>query len=151
MTLFTSGIDATSVSTASVLTQLEIDQVASRFLTVKQWWLEFDGVTASNVPVQSQFVIVTAASSSVFVAATIVSGKNNQAAAAAFGKVTPNAEGTVSLVEPHRIPPTSGLLVQYPLGEEPAIVGAASSASGVALRCKAGAAVNSTAGCAWEE
>lgn len=150
MSLFSTSADALAVSTSGVKTLLEVNQVASRFLVLKQWSIEFDGVTASNVPVQVQLVIVTATSAA-GTGGTIVSMKNFQAAPAATSKTLPATEGTVGVIEAHRVPPTSGLLIQYPLGEEPSIIGAASTASGIAIRALAGAAVNASCTLQWEE
>jgi len=77
--------------------------------------------------------------------------RQNQAALAAAAKKLPATEGTVVVLEEHRIPPTTGILIQYPLMEEPWIIGAASTASGVSLRGAAAVAVNGTAALEWEE
>src|SRR5215475_1078376 len=130
MSLFSAATDQQVVSTSALATILEVDQAASRVLTLKQWSIEFDGVTASNTPVRVQLCIVTATSAA-GTAVTPASMKNNQAAVGASAKRVPATEGTVTVLEEHRVPPTSGLLIQYPLGEEPWIIGAASTASGI--------------------
>jgi hypothetical protein len=150
MSLFSATADAMAVNTASLQTLLEVDQAASRFLILKQWSIEFDGVTASNTPVRVQLCQVTAASAA-GTAVTPASMKANQAAVGAAAKKLPGSEGTVTVLEEHRIPPTSGLVLQYPLGEEPFINGAAASASGLSLRGQAAQAVNATAAMEWEE
>lgn len=150
MSLFSAAADAMAVSTSAISTLLEVDQIASRFLYLKQWSIEFDGVTASNVPVRTELVIVTATSAA-GTAVTAQPMKNFQAAVGATAKKLPATEGTTTLIETHRVPPTSGLLIQYPLGEEPFIIGAASTASGIAIRALAGAAVNAACTLEWEE
>src|SRR5438105_4898128 len=149
MSLFSATADAMAVPVA-LATLLEVDQAASRVLTLKQWSLEFDGVTASNVPVRCQLCIVTAASA-VGTAVTPAAMRQNQAALAAAAKKLRASEGTVVVLEEHRIPPTTSILVQYPLMEEPWIIGAAASASGISLRGAAAVAVNATAALEWEE
>lgn len=150
MALFSAAADAMAVNISSLQTLLEADQIASRTLTVRQWSIEFDGVTASNVPVRVQLCQVTA-TSAVGTSVTPASMRMNQSAAAATAKKLPASEGTVTVLEEHRVPPTSGLLIQYPLGEEPWIIGAASTASGISIRALAGAAVNATATIEWDE
>ena len=150
MSLFSAAADAMAVNTGSLQTLLEVDQAASRVLTLKQWSLEFDGVTASNIPVRVQLGIVTAASAA-GTAVTPAAMRQLQPAVAAAAKKLPASEGTFVMLEEHRIPPTTGILIQYPLGEEPFVLGAGASASGVALRAQAAQAVNATATMEWEE
>ena len=150
MALFSAAADAMAVNTGSLQTLLEVDQIASRVMTLKQWSIEFDGVTASNVPIRVQLGIVTA-TSAVGTAVTAQAMRQNQPALAAAGKKLPASEGTFVVLEEHRVPPTSGLLIQYPLGEEPWVIGAAATASGLAIRAQAGAAVNATCTMEWEE
>jgi hypothetical protein len=154
MSLFSATADQMVVTTGAITaagaTTLEVDQAASRVLTLKQWSIEFDGVTASNTPVRVQLGIVTAASA----AGTVITPnamRQNQAAVAAAAKKSPATEGTFVIIEEHRIPPTTGILIQYPLMEEPWIIGAASAASGVSIRAAASVAVNATATMEWEE
>jgi hypothetical protein len=149
MSLFSATADQMAVPVA-IATMLEVDQAASRVLTLKQWSMEFDGVTASNTPARVQLVIVTA-TSAVGTAVTPAAMRQNQPAVGASAKKLPATEGTVVILEEHRIPPTTGILIQYPLMEEPWIIGAASTASGLALRALAAQAVNSTAAMEWEE
>jgi hypothetical protein len=75
------------------------------------------------------------------------------ASAATTAKTLPATEGTIVAIENHKIPPSSGLLIQYPLGEEPQLSGAASTASGLAIRCDrgSGAAITANVGFEFEE
>lgn len=150
MSLFSATADQMAVPTGALGTLLEVDQAASRVLTLKQWSLEFDGVTASNTPVRCQLGIVTAASA-VGTVVTPNAMRQNQAALGAAAKKLPASEGTFISLEEHRIPPTTGILIQYPLMEEPWIIGAAAAASGVAVRGQAAQAVNATSAMEWEE
>jgi|SRR5215472_4446336 len=152
MSLFSTGIDASAISTSGIHSVVEVRQVASRWMFLKQWNLEFDGVTASNVPVRVELIQGTGTASTGGGAGTVNSMKAFQAAAAATSVTAVTGENaTVTVLEYHRVPPTSGILIQYPLGEEPFQVGAASNTNILAVRALAGAAVNGTCTCEWEE
>jgi hypothetical protein len=143
MSLISASRDALVVSTSGVKTLLELRQAASRSLTLKQWSIEFDGVTASNVPVQVQLVTTSGTASTGTAGIQPQVMRDLQPAVSASCVDTVTVENTtVVIIEQHRVPPTSGLLIQYPLGEEPYKVGAASNTNALGVRALAGAAVN---------
>jgi len=152
MSLVSASADALVVSTSGVKTLLEVRQAASRFLLLKQWSVEFDGVTASNVPVQVQLVSGSGTASTGTAGTQPVAMRDLQPAVSASCVNTVTVENTtIVILEQHRVPPTSGILIQYPLGEEPFKVGAASNTNILAVRALAGAAVNAAVTIEFEE
>jgi hypothetical protein len=141
---------ATGLGAGSTL--LEVNPPANRVATIKQWSLEFTGVSATDVPVRVQVCEVTAASAA-GTAVTPASLKDGQVAVSSAAKKLPATEGTVTVLEEHNVPPSSGILIQYPLGEEPEVQGAAASAKGFSLRAdrRTGAAINANGTIEWEE
>ena len=144
------GAAGMAVPTAAIGTLLELDIPAGRIAIVKQWWIEFDGTVATNAPVRVELITATAASTG-GTALVTTSLQVGQPASASTAQTLPTAEGTLAAtgVEEHRVPPTSGLLIQYPLGEEPRLLGGVGIS--YRIRALAGAAVNATAGIEWEE
>lgn len=151
MTLFSATAESAAVP-AVLGTILEVNPPANRVATIKQWSLEFSGVSATDVPVLVQLVEVTA-TSAVGTAVTPASMRDGQVAAGSTAKKLPATEGTVTVLETHMVPPSSGIVIQYPLGAEPQVQGAASTAKGYAIRCNrgAGAAINADATIVWDE
>lgn len=137
---------------ASIATILELNPPANRVATIKQWWIEFSGVSSTDIPVIVEICEVTAASA-VGTAITPVSTRDGQVAVASAAKSLPASEGTVVVLERHAVPPSSGILIQYPEGREPQIQGAGSAAKGFSIRANrgAGAAINASAGILFEE
>lgn len=139
-------------------TLIEIKTPASTGIVPVMWWVEFDGVTATNVPVRVDFGIYSAATGNVAgtnaTAATPAlinygnRGLASQCTVLTSSTITTTAEaGTATYAEYHRVPPTSGLYIQEPLGLE-WTVGASSF---FRIRVLAAAAVNATAGVRWTE
>jgi hypothetical protein len=127
-------------------------------IRVKQWWIEFDGSTAAT-PIEVELIRHTGGPDTTltaYVAGDIAKLNDPNAPAtsiqlgAALSGYTATAEvtpTTVSGFEAHLVPPTGGLLIQYPLGQEPEVqVGAF-----MRIRVTAGAAVNAYCGIEWEE
>jgi hypothetical protein len=102
--------------------------------------------------VDVQVGIVTATSAA-GTAVTPASARDGQVAVGATAKKLPATEGTVTVLEEHNVPPSSGILIQYPLGEEPQVQGAASTAKGFTVRANRGigAAINAACTIYWEE
>src|SRR6266850_3918295 len=127
----------------TLATILEVNPPANRVATIKQWSLEFSGVSATDVPVLVQLVEVTATSAA-GTGVTPASARDGQVAVGATAKKLPATEGTVTVLETHMVPPSSGIVIQYPLGSEIQVQGAGSTAKGFAIRCNrgAGAAIN---------
>jgi hypothetical protein len=137
---------------AVISTMLEVNPPASRFARVVQWSIEFSGISATDVPVIVQACELTVASA-VGTVVTAASMIDNQAAVAAAAKSLPATEGTVTVLENHNVPPSSGLVIQYPLTREPNVIGAAAAAKGFSVRANrgAGAAINAACTIIWEE
>jgi hypothetical protein len=128
---------------------LELGTAATDRARVVSWWVEFDGVTSTAVPVD---VEVGRFSATVTTATTGTAGKFDAADATPTTVVrhTTSTEGAGTAeagLEQHHIHPQGGLLVQYPLGRE--LVLAVSTF--FRIRCTAAAIVNVTAGITWEE
>ena len=136
----------------TLATLLEVNPPANRTATVTEASISFSGVSSTDVPVLVQTVLVTATSAA-GTAVTPASQRDLQGTVAAGAKKLPASEGTVTVLKTYMVPPSSGLVIQYPLGREPYILGAASTAKGYAIRANrgAGAAINADVNIEWEE
>jgi hypothetical protein len=142
--------DQVALVAATNKTILEIFASSTDRVLLKQWWIEFDGTSAAAAPVKVELCRSSAAITGTAYASLAAQPKVHDFAVSATATARYNAtvEGTVTdVMEVHRIPPTGGLVMQYPLGGE--ITGGAST--GIRIRCNAPAAVNATAGFMWEE
>lgn len=137
---------------ATMSTILEVNPPANRKAVITEASISFSGVSSTDVPVLSQLVRVTATSAA-GTGVTPVDVKDSGYTVQSTAKKLPASEGTVSILKTYMIPPSTGLLIQYPLGREPEVVGAASTAKGFAIRANrgAGAAINADANIEWEE
>jgi len=145
------------VTTGTVIkTLIQLATSAATAIRVKQWYCEFDGSTAAT-PIQVELIRVGSGAATVtaYAAADITKVNDPNAVASdvqlgvALSGYTASAEGTPSTVsglESHLVPPTGGLLIQYPLGQEPEIA----VSTFLRLRVTAGAAVNAYCGIVWE-
>jgi len=151
MALFAASCESAAVP-ASMATILEVNPPANRAATITQWSIEFSGVSSTDVPVLVQVVKVTAASAA-GTAVTPAALRDGEVAVGSAAKKLPASEGTVVVLETHMVPPSSGLIIQYPLGREPRITGAGSSNAGFAIRANrgAGAAINADATIEFED
>jgi hypothetical protein len=142
--------DQVALVATTAKTVLEVMAASTDRLVVVQWWIEFDGTSAAAVPVKVELCRATAAITGTAYANLASQPKVHDFDPSATATVRWNAsaEGTVTdVIEVHRIPPTGGVFVQYPLGREPS----AAVSTGLRLRCYAPSAVNATAGFVWEE
>lgn len=151
MALYAATAEAAAVA-ASMTTILEVNPPANRAATFTEVSLSFSGVSATDPPVLVQVCEVTATSAA-GTGVTPASMRDGQVSAACTAKKLPGSEGTVTILKTYNVPPSSGLVIQYPLGREPQIQGAASTAKGLSIRCNrgAGAAINCDANLEWEE
>lgn len=151
MSLYAANATGAAVP-ASMATILEVNPPANRLATITEVSISFSGVSATDVPVIVQLVEVTATSAA-GTAVTPASMRDGQVAAGASAKKLPASEGTVTVLKTYDVPPSSGLVIQFPLGREPQIQGAASTAKGYAIRANrgSGAAVNAEANIEWDE
>lgn len=151
MSLYAATAESAAIPN-TLATILEVNPPASRTATITEVSITFSGVSSTDIPVLIQLVEVTATSAA-GTGVTPASQRDNQAAAGATAKKLPASEGTVTVLKTYMVPPSSGLVIQFPLGREPQIVGAASTAKGYAVRANrgAGAAINADVNIEWEE
>lgn len=151
MSLYSAKITGAAVNNA-LRTVLEVNPPANRVDTLVQWSIEFSGVSATDVPVVVELCEVTAASAA-GTAVTPALYRDGQVTVASAAKHTPASEGTVIVLETHNVPPSSGIVIQYPLGREPQVQGAAAAAKGISVRANrgAGAAINAECTIVWDE
>ena len=149
MALYTFTIDGLALVAATAKSVIELGTAATDRARIVSWWVEFDGVSSSAVPVKVEIGRFSAA---VTTATTGTPSKYDPAdgAAASIVKHSTTVEGAGTAeagLEIHRISPTSGLLVQYPLGRELLLA----VSTFFRIRCTAAAGVNVTAGITWED
>lgn len=147
--LYVLSIDAVALSAATAKTLVEIGTPATDRAQIKEWWVEFDGVTAGNTPVK---VEIGRFSAGVTTATTLAAEKLDSAdgAAAVVAKHSTTVEGAGAInagSKVHRIPPTSGYHYVAPMGSEFVIA----VSTFWRIRCTAAQAVNATFGVIWEE
>lgn len=149
---------AVPVTTGTALkTMIQIATSANTAIRIKQWWAEFDGSVAAT-PVRVELLRHTGGpvtTLTAYNAADVAKVNDPNAPAsdiqlgaalsgwAASAEVTPT---TVSDLETHFVPPTGGILIQYPLGQEPEIQVSAFAR----LRTTVGVAVNAYTGITFE-
>lgn len=147
MSIYAANIDQVALAAGVAKTVLELATPATVRPVLLSWWVEFDGVNASAVPVKVELLRATGA----ITGTTITPEKYTDFAPASNLTVrhTATAEGTPasSSLEIHRVHPQGGLLIQYPMGREPQ----APVSSFLRLRCNSPAVVNVTVGMVWEE
>lgn len=143
---YVATVDAIALAAATAKTAMELITGASTRGIITSWWVEFDGVTAANVPVKVELTRASAGITGTSI--TAVKYKDYAPAAITTVKHTATVEGTVTdVLEIHRVPPTSGILIMYPLGREVEVP----VSSFLRLRLTAAQVVNATVGFAWEE
>ena len=151
MALYAATAEAAAVP-ATMATILECNPPANRAATITEVSISFSGVSSTDPPVLVQLCEVTAASAA-GTSVTPASMRDGQVSAAVGAKKLPASEGTVTVLKTYNVPPSTGIVIQYPLGREPQIQGAAASAKGFSIRANrgSGAAINADANIEWEE
>lgn len=149
MGLYIMSVDAVALGAGTAKSIAELTTASSDQIKLKEWWVEFDGVTATAVPVKVELGTFSAA---VTTATTFTAGKYTQAdgTPATVAKHTTSTEGAGTIqahASIHRVPPTSGLWYVAPLGQEQIVPVSAFWR----IRCTAAAAVNVTFGVIWDE
>ncbi len=154
MALYTVGVAGLATGTA-LKTMLQVATPSTKRARVTKLSVTFDGVVATNTPVEVRLQRQTSAGTgSASIAANF--GPNPLDAADPAAGVTAvqgpsgtwTAEPTASsVVETWRVPPTSGLVVQYPLGQEPVMA----VSDRIAVVITAAATVNATVNLTWDE
>jgi hypothetical protein len=141
----------------AIKTMLQIATPSTRTIKVVQWWVEFDG-SAAATPIRVELLDSSfAATITALVAADITkwSDPNAPTSLITIGSTTASGytasaegtPGTIRMLESHFVPPTGGLLIQYPLGREPEVP----VSRFLRIRVTAAAAVNAYCGIVWEE
>jgi hypothetical protein len=140
--------DAMALTAATAKSVIEISTSSTVHIGIIDWWVEFDGTTSTNTPVK---VEVGRFSAAVTTASSYTSSKYDVAdgASTATPKTNTSTEGagTASDVWIHRVSPTSGFYIQYPLGRELIVA----NSSFFRIRVTAAQTVNCTAGASWFE
>jgi hypothetical protein len=120
---------------SAIRTMLQIEAPATDELTIVEWGISFDGVTASNAPVEVELfattVAATMSTATVTADISLWSNPNGPASAITLGGTTHTGfataavtEGTVAnyrLFDLQHVPPTSGYVKQFPLGAQPIV------------------------------
>jgi len=148
MALYTLTIDAVALAAATARSVIELATSTTERVRIVSWWVEFDGVASTAVPVKVELgrfsaAVVTAT------AGTVSKLDPGEGATTAVVKHTTTDEGTGTAeagLETHRIHPQGGLVIQYPLGREPVLA----VSTFWRIRVTAAAAVNVTAGIVFE-
>ena len=148
MSQYTGKTAAIALAAATAKTLLELTAGSADRVKIKEWWCEFDGVTATAVPVLVEVLRIAATITGTATPPDPTPKSTADGTAAATLKHNATGEGTPGVVlYRHNVPPTSGKHVMFPLGDE--IVVALSGL--IAIRCTAPAIVNAVVGFAWEE
>lgn len=142
------SVDAVALSASTAKTIFELGTSSAVRAKITEWWVEFDDTAPTNTPVK---VELGRFSTGVTTATSITPEKylTGDSASACTCKHSATAEGagTADDIFFHRVNPTSGLYVQYPLDRELIV----STSSFLRIRCTAANAVNATFGISWEE
>jgi len=149
MALYTFSIDGLALVAATAKSVLELGTSSTDRAKIVSWWVEFDGATATAVPVKIE---VGRFSAAVTTATTGTASKGDPAdganATVVKHSTTTEGAGTAEAgLEIHRIHPQSGIIIQYPLGRETVLA----VSTFWRVRCTAAAGVNVTGGVIWEE
>jgi len=141
-------VDGIALAAATPKTIAEIGTASSSRATIIHVGVTFDGVVAANTPV---LVELRRASAGVTTATTLAGDRQDlstgTAASTTKHSTTVEGGGTLSGGEMYRVPPTSGLILQYPLGRELIVPVSAFWR----IRCTAAQAVNVTFTLIWDE
>lgn len=142
------SVDAVALVAATAKSIAELGTAAGNRAKIVEWSVTFDGVTASNTPVK---VEVGRFSGAVTTATTFTIDKldpaDGTATVTAKHSTSTEGAGTADDIEFYRIPPTGGILKQYPLGREWVLA----TSTFWRIRCTAAQNVNATFSVTWEE
>ncbi len=147
---FLVSVDAIGLTAATAKTVLALATSATSTAIPVEWWVEFDGTTATNTPVKVEFGRFSAGvttASSITPSKLNYGGNSIASQATVKHSATVEGAGTASDVEIHRVSPTSGLYIQYPLGREMSL----GASQFLRIRVTAAQVVNCTFGIKWEE
>lgn len=149
----TTGTAAIALAAATAKTLIDLLAAANDYPTVVEFGVSFDGVTPSAVPVLVELCHSTEGAAGTSTGGTIRQVRGPRATANITAGVNYTVEPTTLTVLKHwLVPPTSGMVMQFPLGREPeGIVTAATAGKGLCLRVTAPAIVNVRAYIEYEE
>lgn len=147
-----------SITTGTAIkTLMQLASPSTEDITVIEWGISFDGVTAANAPIKCELVQTdVAATVTAYVAADIVNWTkpNDPGSLVTLGTAasgyTASAEGTVAAtrqLDLQLISPTSGYVKQFMLGYQPVVP----VSKFLRVRVTASVAVNAYAYVIWEE
>lgn len=144
---------ANGITTGTALkTLLELSGGANVQDDVFQWWCEFNG-SAAAAAILVELLRATGAitsTSTSYGPNNIIDGGSTSQSTAVSGTAgsTNGSDGTRgAILETHYVPPTSGVIIQYPLGREVVVA----KSGRLRIAATAGAAVNSATGLAFME
>lgn len=149
------AITEIALSAATVKTVLQVVTPSTQDITLVSWSVSFDGVSATAEPVLVSLIETTGTAATVTsITPGVFSDPNAPASLCVGGTsatgINSSNEQTLSttrILEAMEVPPTSGVVIQYPLGREPGVA----VSKHLRLRCLAAAAVNVCASIVWEE
>lgn len=135
-------------------TVLQVATPSTQDITVVAYSISFDGVSATAEPVVVDLVETDVAATVTSLTPTKYSDPNAPASLCVGGTsatgYNASAEGSIAAVrilETIEVPPTSGVVIQFPLGREPGV----GVSKFLRLRALAAAAVNCIPELIWEE
>jgi len=152
--------EAINLGAATALVTLDVaSAAAARRMNLNELGVTFNGTVATAVPVIVRLVRLTVApvgGGTVTQAATPLDSSSPASSYTAYQPTTatPGVYGTTAptvgvTLRTWYVPPTSGIVVQFPLGQEPD--GPATTAAGLGIQCVAPAAVACSSYFVWTE
>lgn len=154
----TTAAPASIATGATIKTLMQVVPASTGDMTIIQWGISFDGVTAANPPVKCELITTgtVAATVTAYVANDITRWNrvNDIASTVQLGTAlsgyTASAEGTITAsrnLDLQLVSPTSGYVSQFPPGREPVVAASAICR----IRVTASATVNAYCWMVWEE
>jgi hypothetical protein len=138
--LYTVTTGSVALTATTAKTVAELTTTSATTLVWVGFEITFDGATATNVPVKVELVSYTGASTGTAFTLLKANGEAQNMAATSTAKINDTVEPTGPTVRRSwAIPPTSGVLFQYPLGRE---IGYQPASSIYGIRCTAPNNVN---------
>lgn len=147
MTLYWVSVDAVALTAATAKSLLELGTSATERAKIVEWWVDFDGVSATAVPVKVEVGRFSAAVTTATTASEKFDPADGANTAVAKHSTTTEGAGTADDIMFKRVPPTSGFHYIAPQGRELTLA----VSTFWRLRLTAAAGVNATAGLIWDE
>lgn len=145
---------AIALSAATAKTVLAVVPAANKSFTLVEVGIGFDGVSSAATPVLVELCVSSGATAGTSSAVTPVQSRGPYGATVTSSAAkTYTAEPTaLTVIREWLVSPTSGIVLQFPLGREPEAIGiTGASKGGIMVRCTAPAAVNVRATMEFEE